>query len=156
MKIDLLDYLENKIDDTSWYGEINHDDISAKNMEILDDVLTEIEDIRENLLSRLYEHENYREGNASAEHLHKIAMNIIEKHVPNREYEKEIIELKQKIEEKENEKQRLISFLENNIKAYKEWGEYLYEKEEENDKAIRRATIYTFQEVLYFVKKGGW
>ena len=80
MKIDLLEYLGNKIGDTSWYGETNHDNISARNMETLDNVLTEIEYIRDYLLTRLYEHENYRKGNASAEHLHKLAMNILEKH----------------------------------------------------------------------------
>ena len=80
MKIDLLEYLENKIGDTSWYGETYHDDKSADNMIILDNILTDIEDIRDNLLSKLYEHQNYREGNASAEHLHRLAMRILEKH----------------------------------------------------------------------------
>ena len=80
MKIDLLEYLENKIGDTSWYGETNHDSESAQNMLILDSILTDIEDIRDNLLSKLYEHQNYREGNASAEHLHRLAMRILEKH----------------------------------------------------------------------------
>ncbi len=80
MKVDLLEYLENKIGDTSWYGETYHDNKSASNMMILDSILTDIEDLKENLLSRLYEHEDYRQGNASAEHLHKLAMNILEKH----------------------------------------------------------------------------
>ena len=80
MKIDLLEYLENKIGDTSWHGETNHDNVSAENMGTLDRVLTDLENIRENLLSKLYEHENYRVGNASAEHLHFIAMKILRKH----------------------------------------------------------------------------
>ncbi len=80
MKIDLLEYLGNKIGDTSWYGETNHDNISARNMEVLDSVLNDIEYIRDYLLTRLYEHKDYRQGNASAEHLHKLAMSILEKH----------------------------------------------------------------------------
>lgn len=80
MKIDLLEYFENKIGDTSWYGETYYDDRSADNMMILDNILTDIEDIRDHLLSKLYEHEDYRKGNASAEHLHRLAMNILEKH----------------------------------------------------------------------------
>ena len=47
---------------------------------ILDNILTDIEDIRDHLLFKLYEHEDYRKGNASAEHLHRLAMNILEKH----------------------------------------------------------------------------
>ena len=80
MKIDLLEYLGNKIGDTSWYGETNHDNISARNMETLDKILTEIEYIRAYLLTKLYDHEDYRKGNASAEHLHRLAMSILEKH----------------------------------------------------------------------------
>ena len=80
MKIDLLEYLGNKIGDTAWHGETCRDNISARNMETLDSVLTDIEYIRDYLLTRLCEHKDYRQGNASAEHLHKLAMNILEKH----------------------------------------------------------------------------
>ncbi len=80
MKIDLLEYIGYLIGDTSWYGETNHDDISARNLKTLDNVLSEIEYIRDYLLTRLYEHRNYRQGNASAEHLHRLAMSILERH----------------------------------------------------------------------------
>ena len=80
MQINLLEYLENKIGDTSWHGETNHDNVSADNMMMLDSILTDLEDVRENLLSRLYEHEEYKKGNASAEYLHKLAMSVLEGH----------------------------------------------------------------------------
>ena len=73
----MLDY----IGSTSWQGETRHDDISSDNLEKLDKILTEIETLREILIEQLTEHRIYRKGNASAEHLHKKAKKIMEKHI---------------------------------------------------------------------------
>ena len=51
----------------------------------------------------------------------------------------------------QNEKQQLISFLEDKIKECKEkYGNYVYD-----DYSVEKATYDTYQEVLDFVKKGG-
>ena len=56
-----------------------------------------------------------------------------------------------------NEKQQLISFLEDKIKEYKKTEKYLYE--EENTKLVEKARVMgiigAYQEVLDFVNKGG-
>ena len=81
MNIDIREYLLNYIGSTSWQGETRHDNISSSNLDKLDEVLTELEDLREILLFELLEHKIYRKGNASAEHLHKKAKKIMEKHI---------------------------------------------------------------------------
>ena len=57
----------------------------------------------------------------------------------------------------EDEKQQLISFLEDKIKEYQKIQKYLYEKE--NIKLVEKAKINSYigvyQEVLDFVDKGG-
>lgn len=77
------EYLDLKIGSTSWAGETNHDNESLDNLSKVDDCLSEIENIRELLLSRLDDHINYRKGNASAESLHKYAKRIRERHIVN-------------------------------------------------------------------------
>lgn len=81
MIIDIREYLLNYVGNTGWEGEINHDNISSNNLDKLDEVLTEIEHLREELLFQLIEHKTYRKGNASAEHLHKKSKKIMEKHI---------------------------------------------------------------------------
>ena len=81
MIIDIREHLLNYIGSTSWQGETNHDNISSDNFDKLDEVLTEIEKLRETLLEQLTEHVIYRKGNASAEHLHKKAKRIMRKHI---------------------------------------------------------------------------
>ena len=81
MIIDIREYLLNYIGSTSWRGETRHDDISSSNLDKLDEILTELEDLREILLSELLDHKIYRKGNASAEYLHKKAKKIMKKHI---------------------------------------------------------------------------
>ena len=81
MIIDIREYLLNYIGSTSWQGETRHDDISSNNLDKLEEVLTEIENLREVLWSELLDHRIYRKGNASAEHLHKKAKTIMRKHI---------------------------------------------------------------------------
>lgn len=81
MIIDIRQYLLNYIGSTSWQGETRHDGIASNNLDKLDDILTEIEELREILIEQLTEHIIYRKGNASAEHLHKKAKRIMEKHI---------------------------------------------------------------------------
>lgn len=79
--IDIKEYLLNKIGHTDWYGETNHDDTSSNNLDKLDNLLYEVEEFREELISRLNEHIIYRPGNASSNHLHKKAKAIRQKHI---------------------------------------------------------------------------
>lgn len=81
ININLLEYLSSEIGNTSWCGDSLFDDVASNNLEKLDNYLTELEDIREVLLQRLYEHKNYNKGNASAEMLHKKAGQIIQRHI---------------------------------------------------------------------------
>ena len=83
MNIDIKEYLLDYIGSTSWQGETRHDDISSDNLDKLDKILTEIETLREILIEQLTDHRIYRKGNASAEHLHKKAKRIMEKHLIN-------------------------------------------------------------------------
>ena len=81
MKIDLLDYILKDIGDTDWWGEANHDNKSSENLSKLDTYLTELENIREELLQKLYNHIHYRKGNGRAESLHYKAKSIDKKHM---------------------------------------------------------------------------
>lgn len=81
ININLLEYLSNEIGSTSWCGDTLLDDVVSNNLDKLDKYLTELEDIREVLLQRLYEHKGYNKENASAEYLHKKAGQIIQKHI---------------------------------------------------------------------------
>ena len=81
MTINIKDYILNSIGSTSWAGESNHDNESSTNLWRLDMWLTYIEGIRDELLSQLNEHRYYREGNASAEHLHSKAGRILKNHL---------------------------------------------------------------------------
>ena len=81
MKIDLLDYILKDIGDTDWWGETNHDHKSSENLSKLDTYLTELENIREELLRKLFNHIHYRKGNGSAESLHYKAKSIDKKHM---------------------------------------------------------------------------
>lgn len=82
MNIDLEDYIKYKVGSISWAGESNHDNQSSDNMNILEEYLLQFEDIYLRLLRELTDHKEYREGNASAIHLHKKAKKILE----NRKY----------------------------------------------------------------------
>lgn len=81
MNIDIKEYFLNQIGNTEWYGESNHDNESSKNLDKVDQLLFEIENFREELISILNQHITYRKGNASSEHLHKKAKSIREKHI---------------------------------------------------------------------------
>ena len=81
ININLLEYLSSQIGNTTWCGDTLFDDIASDNLDKLDNYLKELEDIREVLLQRLYEHKSYNKGNASAEELHKKAGKIIKKHL---------------------------------------------------------------------------
>lgn len=81
MNIDIKDYLIKYIEHADWYGETEYDNESCYNLSKLDKVLTEIEDLRENLLLKLEKHKNYRKGNKSAELLHKQAKDIMSRHI---------------------------------------------------------------------------
>lgn len=86
MKIDIEEYLMNYIGDISWYGETNHDNESYGNMTKADNVLYLLEGIRENIMDKLFEHNDYRYGNASAEMLHKKAYQVLKSHCINNSY----------------------------------------------------------------------
>lgn len=86
MKVDIKEYLMNYIGDMSWYGETNHDDKSFDNMSKADEVLTCLEEIREEIMDELFEHRNYRRGNGSAEALHSKAFNVLKNHCINNSY----------------------------------------------------------------------
>lgn len=79
--INIKDFIMKSIGSTSWAGETYHDDESSVNLGYLDAWLTVIEDIRDDLLDKLNDHRIYREGNASAEHLHDKAGGIMKKHI---------------------------------------------------------------------------
>ena len=79
MHINLEKYFINYIGDISWYGESNHDDISAENMDNAYEVLYFLENVKAKIISELEEHQSYREGNASAIELHKKAKKICER-----------------------------------------------------------------------------
>lgn len=81
ININLLEYLSNEIGNTSWCGDSLFDDVASNNLDKLDNYLTELEDIREVLLQRLYEHKQYNKGNASAKELHNKSGKIIQKHI---------------------------------------------------------------------------
>lgn len=81
MIIDIRTYLLNYIGPTNWYGESRQDDMSSANLDKLDEIMTELEELREVLISELEDHIVYRKGNASAEHLHKKAKSIMKKHI---------------------------------------------------------------------------
>lgn len=81
MIIDIRTYLLDYIGTTNWYGESRQDDISSINLDKVDEILTELEELREVLKDKLTDHIVYRKGNASAEHLHKKAKGIMEKHI---------------------------------------------------------------------------
>lgn len=81
MKIDIKEYLMNYIGHTDWYGESNYDNESCYNLSKLDKVLTEIENLREELLLKLTKHINFRKGNYSSEQLHKQAKEIMSRHI---------------------------------------------------------------------------
>lgn len=78
LNINLLNYIEHEVGSISWAGETNHDNQSSLNMNTLEDYLTQLEDIYLRLLSELVDHKIYRDGNASAEHLHIKAKSILE------------------------------------------------------------------------------
>lgn len=86
MSIDIEEYLMNYIGDISWYGETNHDNKSYDNMAKADNVLYLLEGIRENIMNKLFEHNDYRYGNASAEMLHKKAYQVLKSHCINNSY----------------------------------------------------------------------
>lgn len=77
MKIDIKEYLLNYIGHIDWHGETNYDNKSRENMEKAELILNEIEDIRDIIMSSLWEHKDYNIGNASAEMLHKKAERIL-------------------------------------------------------------------------------
>ena len=79
--IDIKEYLLQQLGHTDWYGESNHDDKSLSNMERLDLLLTDVEEFRDELISRLEEHISYRHGNYSAEKLHNKAKAIRSRHI---------------------------------------------------------------------------
>lgn len=81
MKIDIAEYILNDIGDTSWYGETYHDNESLDNLDKLNNYLYEIEELREELKSKLTDHITYRKGNASAEALHSKAKDIMRRHI---------------------------------------------------------------------------
>lgn len=81
MIIDIRTYLLDYIGHTDWYGENEYDNESCYNLLKLDKVLTEIEDLREQLLLKLEKHKNFRKGNKSAESLHRQAKEIMKKHI---------------------------------------------------------------------------
>lgn len=81
MNIDIKEYLKKYIGHTDWYGETEYDNESCYNLDKLDKILTEIEDLREVLLLKLFEHKTYHKGNKSAELLHKQAKDIMSKHI---------------------------------------------------------------------------
>lgn len=80
MNIDLNEYIELKIGNTSWAGESNHDNTSADNMSTLEGYLSQLENMYINCIYKLTDHKDYREGNASATHLHRKAKQILDKH----------------------------------------------------------------------------
>ena len=82
MKIDIRDYIINDIGNTSWWGETNHDNNSLDNMNKIDRYLTFIENLREELLELLYEHnDNSNLHNYSKLELKKKAKAIRQKHI---------------------------------------------------------------------------
>ncbi len=81
MIIDIKEYLLNSVGATDWNGETNHDNRSLENLDKLDDILTELEDLRNVLIGKLESHIVFAKGNASAEQLHKKAKLIREKHI---------------------------------------------------------------------------
>lgn len=83
MNIDVLEYLLKDIGHTDWVGETNYDNISFGNLDILDNCLTEIEEVRRSLLDKLHEHYHYKEENHSATELHNKAGKILQKHIIN-------------------------------------------------------------------------
>lgn len=78
LNINLLGYIEHEVGSVSWAGETNHDNQSSENMNKLEEYLEQLEDIYLRLLNELVGHKNYRESNASAEHLHAKAKSILE------------------------------------------------------------------------------
>lgn len=86
MKIDLEKYILDYIGDISWYGETNHDIQSYDNMKKADEVLFFLEEMRERIQEDLFEHKNYRQGNASAEALHSKAFDVLKTHCINNSY----------------------------------------------------------------------
>lgn len=81
MVIDIKEYLLNYVGHTDWWGESNYDDVSSYNLNKLDEILTEIEELREELKSKLTDHIVYRKENASSKHLHDKAKMIMERHI---------------------------------------------------------------------------
>lgn len=81
MNIDIKEYLKKYIGHTDWYGESEYDNESCYNLSKLDKVLTEIEDLREELLLKLEKHRNYRKDNQSAKLLHEQAKGIMSRHL---------------------------------------------------------------------------
>jgi len=81
MNINLEQYILNEIGDTSWWGDSEHDAQSEVNLMKLNNVLNDVENLRDHLLSLLYAHRNFNKGNASAESLHRIAKKIAKQHI---------------------------------------------------------------------------
>lgn len=87
MQIDIKEYLLNYIGNISWAGETNHDNESLINMGKADGVLAVLEDIKSEIISELNEHRYYREGNASAEMLHKKAGEVLKRYRCYQDYD---------------------------------------------------------------------
>ena len=81
MIIDIKELLLNYVGETSWWGESNHDSKSLENLDKLEQLLSETEEFREQIISKLNEHIVYNKHNGSANDLHNKAMTIREKHI---------------------------------------------------------------------------
>jgi ubiquitin C-terminal hydrolase len=81
MTLDIKELLLNYAGDTSWWGESNHDEISSKNLDKLELLLSETEEFREQIISKLNEHITYNKNNGSSKGLHDKAKRIREKHI---------------------------------------------------------------------------
>lgn len=81
MHIDVKQYILDRIGSTSWAGESNHDKEALIGLYNIESILSELEDIREELFNLLKEHKEYRKGNYSAEQLHNAAGKILLKFI---------------------------------------------------------------------------
>lgn len=81
MLIDIKEYILNSVGDTTYHGNTELDEKSLFNLTSVDLYLTYVEQLRQELLDKLYEHRKYNKDDLSSLVLHESAKRIAKRHV---------------------------------------------------------------------------